>query len=137
MASILGMAVPGSGGYDFVNLTVFMVALYAASFILHRTGRMTIRTHRMIWNIMLLFTFALSTFLGVLLLLRINYGIAFSLPFNMLYWHVEAGMAMAVISVFHISWHAEYFKCLMRRAVSVCETSKGGGREARRRGDNS
>jgi hypothetical protein len=102
-----------SGGYDFANLTVGMIMLYAASFLLYRQQVISVRAHRMLWNILLMFTFLVSSTLGIILLMKINYGIVFNLPFNMLYWHVEAGIAMAVISVFHIGWHLPYFKAAL------------------------
>jgi hypothetical protein len=105
------------GGYDFINVSVLMMAAYLISFILNRTGSITIRSHRMLWNILLLFTFLVSAILGIILVLRINYGIVVQLPINMLYWHVEAGIAMTVISVFHILWHMDYFKSILRPKV--------------------
>jgi hypothetical protein len=115
-----------SGGYDFINLTVLMIAAYAASFILYRLERITLRAHRMVWNLLLLITFLISAILGVLLVLKINYGMVFKLPFNMLYWHVEAGIAMTAISAFHISWHWEYFKALLKGAKRAAQPARKG-----------
>jgi hypothetical protein len=121
-------------GYDFINLTAAMVALYLFSHILQRSGRITVRTHRLVWNALLLFTFAVSTVLGVILVLKINYGYVVKLPLNMLYWHVEAGIAMAVISVFHIIWHTDYFKGALRipggkaQAAPAAKSKDAGGK---------
>jgi hypothetical protein len=98
------------GGYDFANLSAAMILFYGLSFALYRGGRMSLNAHRLAWNVLLLFTFLVCAVLGVLLVLRINYGFVAPIPMNMLYWHVEAGIAMALISAFHISWHAEYYR---------------------------
>jgi len=112
--------------YDFVNLATVMIAAYSLSFILYRQGKITVRAHRRVWNILLLFTFTVCAALGVLLLLRINYGIVVSLPLDMLYWHVEAGIAMTVISVFHILWHLQYFKsAFMKAPEKITKGRKG------------
>ena len=68
--------------------------------------------HRKFWNILLLITFLASGILGILLVIRINLGIAMLLPFNIMFWHVEIGIAMVVISIFHTLWHLPYFKNL-------------------------
>jgi hypothetical protein len=102
------------GRYDFINLSVAMLAVYGTSFLLYRSGKISVRAHRMVWNVLLLFTFLVCAVLGVLLVLQINYGYVVKLPVNMLYWHVEAGIAMTLISVFHILWHMEYFKSILR-----------------------
>ncbi|MFH0862199.1 MAG: hypothetical protein V1875_04135 [Candidatus Altiarchaeota archaeon] len=122
-ASSSALSIFSQGRYDFVNLTAVMLVIYGISFVLTKCGRMTVRTHRMVWNLMLLLTFAVSAFLGILLVLRINYGILLPLPFNMLYWHVEAGIAMAIISAFHILWHLEYFRRILRSAPKVGSTA--------------
>ena len=104
-------------GYDFVNMTGFLIAVYAVSFGLNEGKIISLRAHRRVWNAMLLFTFLVCAIIGILLVLRINYGIVVQLPFNMLYWHVEAGIAMTVISVFHILWHRDYFACELENAL--------------------
>jgi hypothetical protein len=58
--------------------------------------------------------FLVSGLLGILLVVRINYGPAIQLPFNILFWHVEFGIAMTLISIFHIIWHWQYFKGIIR-----------------------
>jgi hypothetical protein len=100
--------------YDFANLTAAMIVAYSISSLLYIRNAISVKTHHRVWNALLLFTFFVSAFLGVLLLLRLNYGIVVMLPMNMLYWHVEAGIAMTVISVFHIFWHLDYFKSMLK-----------------------
>jgi len=102
-------------GYDFADLTAYIVLVYGASFLLYRGGRITVRAHRMVWNALLFLTFAASAASGVILILKINYGIVVAAPFNLLYWHVETGIAMTVISVFHILWHLDYYRSMFRR----------------------
>ncbi|MFH1056024.1 MAG: hypothetical protein V1744_08035 [Candidatus Altiarchaeota archaeon] len=103
------------GSYDFLNLSAVILAAYVLSFMLYRRGTISLMAHRRVWNVLLLFTFLVCAALGVLLLLRINYGIVVQLPLNMLYWHVESAIALTVISVFHILWHWEYYRSILHR----------------------
>jgi len=62
----------------------------------------------------LLLTFIVCSVLGLLLVFTINTGTNISLPFRPLYWHVEAGIAFAVIGVFHALWHLKYYLKILK-----------------------
>jgi hypothetical protein len=95
--------------YYFLPILLAMVILYAATWTL--SARKVIKTllHRKIWNMVLLVSMLVSAVLGIFLILAIDFNIQISLPFNMLFWHVEAGIALSIIAVFHIFWHWRYF----------------------------
>ena len=120
--------------YYFGPVTELLLVVYGLSFALYRTRRIRLATHRRIWNLMLLGTFLVTGGLGALLTIRLNYGLAFDLPFSMLFWHVEAGIAMTVISVFHVAWHARYYAaCLSpsRRRARACAADARRARPSR------
>ena len=100
--------------YHFLLISIFLILLYLISHILSKKKIISIVNHRKIWNIMLLITFLISGLLGILLVIKINFGTVIPLPFNILFWHVEVGIAMFVISIFHILWHWTYFKNLFK-----------------------
>ena len=95
--------------YNFFPITIILLIVYIISFVLSRLKVIGYVLHKKIWNWLLLGFFLVSALLGCLLVLRISNGIIFPLPFNMLYWHVEAGVALTAISFFHIIWHWKYF----------------------------
>jgi len=101
--------------YNFIPITIALLLLYVFSFVLSRFKVIGYALHKKIWNWLLLGFFLASAILGCLLVLRISNGIIIPLPFNMLYWHVEAGIAMTAISIFHIMWHWKYFTALVKR----------------------
>lgn len=96
--------------YHLVPISLILVLLYFITHILSKRKIISIVNHRKIWNILLLISFLISGLLGILLIIEINFGIKFPLPFNSLFWHVEVGIAMFVISIFHTFWHWGYFK---------------------------
>jgi hypothetical protein len=102
-------------GYAFAAPALVLTALYVASLWLVREKKISLLAQRRIWNVFLLASFLVSAGLGVLLLFRINYGVGVPLPFNSLYWHVEAGVAMTVVGVFHALWHLPYFKSMVKK----------------------
>lgn len=100
--------------YHFLPISLILIFFYALGCFSAKKKIISAANHRKIWNILLLITLFISGILGILLLLRLDFGWVITLPFNILFWHVEVGIAMAVISVFHIIWHWSYFKRLFR-----------------------
>jgi len=98
--------------YYLLPILLSLTVLYIISYILSKKDIITVVSHRKAWNVLLLITFLVSGILGLLLAIRISYGVTTPLPFNILFWHVEAGIAMAAISIFHVLWHWSYFKNL-------------------------
>lgn len=122
-----------SGIAFFTRYLVSPIALgffliYGASFFLYKTKRMRIATHRKIWNVLLLGTFLVTGIFGVILAIQLDYPLPFGIPIDLLFWHVEAGIAMTLISLFHMGWHFKYYKNLVRRtrerAHAVRETER-------------
>lgn len=102
--------------YFLGPISIILIIIYLASFALSKLKKISLQAHRKVWNIMLLATFLVSALLGLILTFRISYGVNISLPFNMLFWHVEAGIAMTLISIFHILWHLPYYRNILKMA---------------------
>ncbi|MFH1559558.1 MAG: hypothetical protein ABIC19_03515, partial [Patescibacteria group bacterium] len=102
--------------YIFLPLIIILVFSYIATWSLARKKIITLAAHKKLWNYLLLISFLISGFSGLFLVLKVNYGLIIQWPFNLLYWHVELGIAMAAISVFHIIWHWQYYfsKCRIK-----------------------
>jgi hypothetical protein len=95
--------------YYFVPILGVLVALYSITWILSARKIFATLLHRKIWNVVLLVSALVSALLGLILLINIEFGTNITLPFNMLFWHVEAGIALSVVAFFHIGWHWRYF----------------------------
>jgi hypothetical protein len=105
--------------YHLLSITATSLGLYALSLLLVATKRIRKATHRRIWNILLLLSFLISCILGLVLVVQINYQIAQPLLDPFTFWHVEAGIAMTLISIFHIFWHLPYFKQIIHAAKTT------------------
>ncbi|MBT7903647.1 hypothetical protein HN587_07325 [Candidatus Woesearchaeota archaeon] len=101
--------IPTRNKYNFIPLTLLLVVFYGMTRSLVKIKFIRLVTHQRIWNFLLLITFLISGLIGILLVTRINYGWPMNFSFNALWLHVETGIAMAIISVFHIAWHWKYF----------------------------
>ena len=108
-----------SGGrridYFFIPITLLLVVLYLISLILSKKKKIKAVQHRKIWNLLLLVTFLVSGILGILLVLKVSFGIEIPSYSAALFFHVEFGIAMTFISIFHIFWHWKYFRKMLTK----------------------
>jgi hypothetical protein len=100
--------------YYFVPVFLVLAVLYALTWTLAARKIIRTLTHRKIWNFVLMISMVVSALLGLFLILNIDFNFGISLPVNMLFWHVEAGIALGVIGAFHILWHWRYFAKLLK-----------------------
>lgn len=101
--------------YHFAEILAGTVLLYLLTGLLARAGRIRTATHRKIWNGVLLLTFLGSCLIGLLLTAQINYGFWPRALGILEFWHVELGIAMAAVALFHAAWHLPYYRKLFRR----------------------
>lgn len=101
--------------YHFIPISIVLIILYIITFTLFKLKIFTRITHIIIWNCMLLISFIVSSLLGILLIIRVNFGLPISLPFNILFWHVEFGIVMMVIGIFHIIYNWRFYKYIFMK----------------------
>jgi spermidine synthase len=100
--------------YNISPIAIVLFLVYAVSFALYKTKRIKVGTHRKVWNVLLLVTFLITGAFGLTMAIRRDYALLFSVPFNLIFWHVEAGVVMTVVSLFHLSWHLTYYRDLLK-----------------------
>jgi len=96
--------------YYTIPLITITILLYFLTLFLTKRGNLSLKTHRKIWNILLLIAFFGTGILGLLLVINLEFGLNISLPFSILRWHVLIGIPGVIISFFHIFWHMPYLK---------------------------
>lgn len=95
--------------YNVIIFITVVLAIYLGSFYLVKAQKISLLKHRRFWNYSLLAFFLISAILGLTLAIFIDYNLNTSWYGNILWLHVEAGIVMATISIFHIIWHFRYF----------------------------
>ncbi len=61
-------------------------------------------------------TFLITGIFGTILAFQLDWAPTFIWPVNLLFWHVEAGIVMTFISLFHLAWHFKYYKAILKNA---------------------
>ncbi len=105
--------------YDLLTILFLCSLLYGNSFLLAKKGIIKRSTHLKIWNSALLASFLISGIFGLILVAGINYD--FLKPYfrTLLFWHVETGIAMSAISIFHVLWHGKFFTNMIKNKTML------------------
>lgn len=102
--------------YALIPIVILVLLVYFATYLASRFSIIKPGIHRKFWNSLLLLTFFTTACLGFILALQVIYKITIAGIEKILVWHVNVGIAMAVIAVFHFSWHLKYFASLFKRS---------------------
>ena len=86
------------------------LALYLISCLFTRFTSFRFPNHRKLWNIFLLFAFAITACLGIILALFDAFDTALMLSVILAHIHVRTGIVVFIISIFHFFWYLNYFK---------------------------
>ncbi len=100
--------------YHLIPIATVAVIFYLLSFTLMKLGIVSKLFHRRFWNILLLITFFVTAILGLLLTIQINYKLEWSIIKTILKFHVDFGIGMSFIAVFHLTWHWNFYTSILR-----------------------
>ncbi len=96
--------------YHIFLITLLLLTMYIIGRVFSNKKILTVKKHKKLWNALLLASFIASGVLGMMLAFRVNSGTTSPMRFDVLFWHVEIGIAMFAISVFHVIERWYYFK---------------------------
>ena len=103
--------------YHFLLLLLITFFTYFLSLFLVKSKIISLIIHRRIWNIILLISFLISGLLGLILAFSIDQKLSISWYLPFLWLHVEFGIVMALVSIFHTFWHLPYFVSLVKKKL--------------------
>jgi hypothetical protein len=95
--------------YHVLPIGITILLIYLFSLYLSASGFTARHSHRRFWNWVLLLAFLTAALFGLFLALKITYRWKVSFAETLLHWHVEAGIAMALTALIHLSWHLGYY----------------------------
>ncbi|RLD82864.1 MAG: hypothetical protein DRJ10_04585, partial [Bacteroidetes bacterium] len=102
--------------YDLIAITTNSLLLYGLSYILVKLGILNKTYHRRFWNTLLLISFIVAGGLGIFMVFQINYDWDISFIDDITFFHVDFGIALFIIALFHIIWHLNYFSKLFKKS---------------------
>ena len=104
--------------YPLFTISFLTILFYSLSVALVRLGLLSKPNHRKFWNLLLLITFMSAGLIGLLMVVKINYKLDIPFYDEILGYHVDFGIAMVVIGLFHFWWHLKYYLRLFKSEKS-------------------
>ena len=95
--------------YPLLPVAVLTLMAYVITRLFAEWKIIMLRTHRKIWNVLLLVTFFVCGLSGLLSIVKVNYKLNIPHDDALLRWHVVAGAVMVFVAFFHLSWHLKYY----------------------------
>lgn len=95
--------------YLLIPIGLVLLILYGISLLFSQLDVISKSIHRKIWNFSLLAVFLVTACLGILMAVQINYKLEVPWTEKVLKWHVNFGIAMSAIGLFHLIWHRRYY----------------------------
>ncbi|HNR25548.1 MAG TPA: hypothetical protein PKI66_02405 [Methanobacteriaceae archaeon] len=95
--------------YDFLLPSLSVLVGYLFTYTLYKKKLLKKTLHVNLWNFIIGIVFLVSGGGGFLLLILMELGIILPLSPQLLYWHVELGISLVLVTLFH-------FHCYWRSA---------------------
>lgn len=104
-----------SPNYNILPIILAVIIFYLVTYLIYDTKNIKRRTFKQIWSIILVGSFLFSGISGIILSILSDYTLSFPLDFNILFWHVELSIMMAITSILHIHIHWKAFKKIIKK----------------------
>lgn len=101
-------------GYDILIPSIPIIIGYLSTYACYKMDLIKKLTHIHLWNLAILLTFLVSGLGGLILLILLDFGINSPISAQLLYWHVEFGITMVIVGLFHIHTYWNSTKNLFR-----------------------
>lgn len=95
--------------YLLIPVGVSLILFYSFSLMFSRLGILSRNLHRKFWNYGMLATFLVTAVLGLLMAVQVNYKMEVPWTEKVLKWHVNFGISMSLVGIFHFLWHFNYY----------------------------
>ncbi len=100
--------------YHFFSIALPLTGLYILLQWLSNQQKIKKASFFKIWNTLLLITFVITALLGLLLTVKLIYHLQIPFIKSIYLVHVDFGVAMSVITLFHLARHWKYYKNLVK-----------------------
>jgi hypothetical protein len=87
--------------YEMLIPSLPFLGLYLATFALYKGGIIKKALHVHLWNFIILLAFLISGGAGFLLMILMEMGFVSPINFDLMYWHVELGITLVLVTLFH------------------------------------
>ncbi|NYB51402.1 MAG: hypothetical protein HVN35_02395 [Methanobacteriaceae archaeon] len=87
--------------YDMILPAMPFIVGYLFTYALYRLNMIKKAIHINLWNMIIGLAFLISAGAGFTLLVMLELGVSLPISQPLLYWHVELGVTLALVTIFH------------------------------------
>ena len=95
--------------YHLIPIAIISISLYFLGLFLVQLNIFSQSIHRRIWNYLLLAVFLSTAILGLAIAIQINYKLEWPIVKTLLKFHVDFGIGLSFVALFHLLWHLSYY----------------------------
>lgn len=106
-------------GYETFIPSIPVIISYLVTYTCYKKNIIKKRVHISIWNLAILLTFLVSGLGGFFLVILMDLGLTSPVNGQLLYWHVEFGITMIFVGLFHIHTYWNSTKKMLNLNVGV------------------
>lgn len=108
--------------YDIIIPSIPVITGYLLTYSMYRTNLMKRRFHINLWNLILLLSFLISGLAGFMLLILLEIGVSLPVNSQLLYWHAEFGVTLAVVTIIHLKNYWKSSRSIIFKTKKRAET---------------
>ena len=97
-------------GYNILPIILALFMFYLITYFFYDNKNIKRRTFKQIWSLVLVGSFLFVGISGIILSILADFNLVLPLDFNLLFWHVEFGIILAITIILHIHIHFKRFK---------------------------
>ncbi|WP_414470495.1 hypothetical protein [Methanobacterium sp. ACI-7] len=96
--------------YEFIAISLLIIIIYLITYVLHKEDVTTKSMHMKIWNLIILLSCLILIILSIIITFIIEYSFSTPLSSDILFWHVEFGIALVPVAIIHIYFYRKSFR---------------------------
>lgn len=100
--------------YNMLIPSIPVIIGYLSTYALYKRGFIHKIIHMSVWNFIILVAFLISGGTGLILVILQELGMKIPISIQLLYWNVEFGITLSVVTVFHLHIHWKSFKAMFQ-----------------------
>lgn len=100
--------------YHILPVSILLIGAYFFTHYLFAKGILKPRTHKRLWNLLLLGGSLGASITGVLLVFMINLSVGLAYREGLAYWHVELALLMVIVTLIHFHIYKKPFKNMFK-----------------------
>jgi len=98
--------------YDIILPIIPFVGGYLLTYSLYKRNLIRKSVHVSLWNLILFLAFLVSGGAGLILTILLELGVTLPVNQPLLFWHVEWGVTLVLVTIFHFHSHWKYTKTM-------------------------